>query len=229
VIRDANANGKADPGEESMNGAVVVLDAGARSEQVRGGRFRFEAVRSGSHAIKLLIESLPGGAAIKGDAEVPAVLARDRMSAEATFLVTVEKRPEIRRVFPPRGGGAAAAGTPARGRGGAAPAGAAGAPSKPSRPAGSAARPGGAGPAASPSRGRFAIQIAALSDRSNAQSLLDELKAAGLPAYITQPGSPDGGLYRIRVGPYATRSAAQKALGALEEARGEKLWVTRER
>ena len=55
------------------------------------------------------------------------------------------------------------------------------------------------------------------------------LKATGLPAYLVTPptGEPDGP-YRVRIGPYLTRAAAQKTAAALEKRRGEKLWVTRE-
>ena len=104
--------------EEPIDGAIVVLDGGLRSEQARKGRYRFDAVRSGAHRVKLLIESLPDGAAITGDADVPATLSRGALSADVTFVVSVEKRPEIRRVFPPRGGSGQAAATarPATGR-----------------------------------------------------------------------------------------------------------------
>jgi hypothetical protein len=51
-----------------------------------------------------------------------------------------------------------------------------------------------------------------------------------MPAYVLTP-SPDepGGPYRVRVGPYTTRTAAQRTAAALERKRGDKLWVTRER
>ena len=109
VIRDANGNGKADPNEEPIDGAVVILDGGARSELARKGRYRFDSVRSGAHLVKLLIDSLPEGAQIAGEAEVPAALTREALTAEISFVVSVQKRPEIRKVFPPRGGAGAAA------------------------------------------------------------------------------------------------------------------------
>ena len=66
---------------------------------------------AGAHLVKLLIESLPEGAVITGDAEVQAILSRDALAADVTFVVSIEKRPEIRKVFPPRGGGATSANT----------------------------------------------------------------------------------------------------------------------
>jgi len=225
VIRDANGNGKADPTEEPIDGAVVVLDGGARSELARKGRYRFDSVRSGAHLVKLLIDSLPEGAQIAGEAEVPAALTRDALTAEISFVVSVQKRPEIRKVFPPRGGaGAAAAARPG---------------ARPSAPASGRPGPGPRANRAADSISRvappveresaFAIQIAALSDPVRARGMVKVLKATGLPAYVMTPpaGEPDGP-YRVRVGPYPTRAAAQKTATALEKRRGEKLWVTRE-
>jgi DedD protein len=77
-------------------------------------------------------------------------------------------------------------------------------------------------------QGRFAIQVAALSERENAGALQRELTAAGLPAYIVPPRDSEPAPYRVRVGPFATRSAANTAVTALEKARGEKLWIVKE-
>jgi hypothetical protein len=233
VVRDANRNGQPDAGEEMIDAAVVVMDGGLRSEQVRGGRYRFDAVRSGAHTVKLLLESLPEGAQISGQAEVPVVLAKDHLTASVTFLVAMDKRPEIRRVFPPKGGGAPPPSSGRGGRGAAAArpgAAAAGTPTTTTTRRTSTRPPSGATPrSGAASATRYAIQIAALSDLANAEALQGELKAAGLPAYINHPG-PDGpALYRIRLGPYPTRVAAQRAVTRLEKLWGEKLWVTRER
>jgi cell division septation protein DedD len=253
VIRDANSNGRADPGEEPVDGAIVVLDGGARSEQVRKGRFRFDGVRSGEHLVKLLVESLPEGAVIAGDAEVRTVLARESLSSEIPFLVSIEKRPEIRRVFPPRGGAGMAPGAATRPE--RPPAGRpqpaalpsappivapAPAPVRPApRPSASASeRPSdepkvAAAPAnaagSRPPAGQYAIQIAALSDPLRARDLVRKLRASGLTAYLVSPsaGDPDA-LFRVRVGPYRTRAAALRANVGLEKARGEKLWVIKE-
>jgi cell division septation protein DedD len=225
VIRDANGNGKADPNEEPIDGAVVILDGGARSELARKGRYRFDSVRSGAHLVKLLIDSLPEGAQIAGEAEVPAALTRDALTAEISFVVSVQKRPEIRKVFPPRGGaGAAATARPG---------------ARPSPPASGRPGPGPRANRVAESISRvapaveresaFAIQIAALSDPVRARDVVKALKATGMPAYLVTPsaGEPDGP-YRVRIGPYLTRAAAQKTATALEKSRGEKLWVTKE-
>jgi cell division septation protein DedD len=232
VVRDGNGNGKADSNEEPIDGAIVVLDGGLRSEQARKGRYRFDAVRSGAHLVKLLIESLPDGAAITGDAEVPATLSRGALNADVTFVVSVEKRPEIRRVFPPRGGSGQAAATarPAAGRSNrlaAAPTAARSAPATVPSPAVTT-------PASSPNTtavtSTFAIQIAALHDPARARDAVQQLKSTGMPAYLVQPPASDpDGLYRVRLGPYASREEAQKVAATVEAQRGEKVWVTREK
>jgi cell division septation protein DedD len=232
VVRDVNGNGAADQNEESIDGAVVVLDGGARSEQARRGRYRFDAVRAGTHLVTLLIDSLPEGAVITGEAEVPATLSRGALSAVVSFVVSVEKRPEIRRVFPSRGGAAVSTPRSAAGRGSAAPDTAAPfvEPRTPTRPAAPPAVDAGTAARTGQPTGAFAVQIAALNDPGRARSLVGQLKAAGLPAYLVEPppSDPDAP-YRVRVGPYASREEAQKVAAQLEAKHGEKLWVTRDR
>ena len=206
VIRDANANGKVDPGEEAIDGAVLVLDGGKRSEQVRRGVYRFESIRSGSHTISLLADSLPEGAVITGTAEIPIALTRTQLAAELDFLVVVAKRPETRRVFPPRGGGPPPPAARPR-----PPADAAASPRTPAPSAtavagkprvengGSVVRDLPARPRAADSgppsdSQRFAVQIAALNDPLRARLMVHDLSLAGFPAYVVSPGSsdPDG-------------------------------------
>ncbi len=255
VIRDVNGNGKADPNEEPIEGAIVILDGGARSEQARRGRYRFDSVRSGSHLVKLLVESLPEGARIAGDAEVPAELTREALTKEISFVVAIEKHPEIRKAFPPRGGGAAttagvrtqpriASARPSAAspgvRTGPATAEPIGSGTKSSTyvsaPRGTAAGvkpPPRAGSTAPPDRASdspaFAVQVAALSDPLRARDVVNELKATGMPAYLVSPPAADPDApYRVRLGPYSTRTAAQEIASAMEKKRGEKLWVTKE-
>ena len=236
VVHDANANGKVDPGEEPIDGAVLVLDGGARSEQVRRGAYRFDSIRSGDHVVSLLRESLPEGAVIAGATEVPLALNRSQLAVDVDFAVVVQKRPETRKVFPPRGGGqprpssAAPAGTARTG----ATAAAAG------RSPASAARSGSpvtpppaeAGTRNRPSvqvAERFAVPIAALSDPLRARSMVRDLSAAGYAAYVVSPGADDPDApYRVRVGGYRTREAASSAAARLGRLRGERLWVIAE-
>jgi hypothetical protein len=233
VVRDLNGNRKADVNEEAVEDAVIILDGGARSEQVRKGRYRFDAVRSGAHVVKLLIESLPDGAVIGGDAEVPATLSRDALVADITFVVSVEKRPEIRKVFPPRGGGASAGNATTTPR---VVAGQGARTTMPSPPRTAVATTPGPRLAGTPPLeirssviAKFTVQIAALSDPLRAKDAVQRLRESGMPAYLVSPpaSAPDAP-YRVRVGPYESREEAQKTAQSLEAQRHEKVWVTRE-
>jgi cell division septation protein DedD len=256
LVRDANGNGRVDPGEEPIDGVILVLDRGARSEQVRKGAYRFDSIRSGDHVVSLIQESLPEGAVITGTTEVPLALKRDQLNVEIDFVVTIEKRPEMRRVFPSKIGAAqppaprqgAAERPAARPPATAAPTGAAaGAPvsaaqSSASREPAAAAtrttpRPAAAAPAARSSRAAapssigdsFAVQVAALLDPLRARQIAAELSARGYPAYVLEPAADDpDGPYRVRIGHYRSRAAAAAAVPRLERARGEKLRVIRE-
>lgn len=218
VVRDANTNGRADSGEESMEEAVLVLDGGLRSEQVRKGRFRFDSVRSGDHKLKLLVDSMPSGATIEGDAEVTVSLTRERLHAEVSFAVVLENRPEVRKVFPARPGGTKPSPPTPRPSGAAAP------PRPPGdrRPPSAAAR----GPAPPRGSGVFAVQVAALTNAGNARALLAELEAAGYPAYLLAPQG--AALIKVRIGRFPTRAAASETAARLEKTRGIKPWIVRE-
>lgn len=234
VFEDVNRNGQVDAGEPPVESAVVVLDGGQRSELARKGQFRFDAVRAGDHRVQLLKESLPEGSTIVGEADRAAPITRERSQVELTYLVTIEKRPEVRKVFPARGGGAGAAPPPSapgagRGRSGG-PARSSDARPTPVRPIPSSpAGPAREMPAAAPI-GLYTIQIAALTDAGNARAIVKELTRLGFAAYLLEP-APDGAdtLYRVRVGRYASRVSAQRTVTKLEGILGLKLWITRAR
>ena len=78
--------------------------------------------------------------------------------------------------------------------------------------------------------GKFTIQIAALNDPLRAKEAVQQLKERGMPAYLVNPPASDPDApYRVRVGPYESREEAQKIAVSLEQQRGEKVWVTREK
>ena len=102
VYQDVDGDGKLSDADQPIERAVLVLDDGARTEQTRAGRFRFDSVRMGSHAINLLIASLPDSAQLTGPATTTVELRKEHALDEVTFLVKLEKRPEVRKVFPPK-------------------------------------------------------------------------------------------------------------------------------
>ncbi len=151
------------------------------------------------------------------------------------FVVSIEKRPEIRKVFPPKGGGTSAARGTTRGNAPRTAAPARGsAPSAPPRagarrpPAAPRSLPGVVPAATSRAPLAYAIQIAALAQLDSARDIVIRLSASGLPAYMVEPGEGDT-LYRVRVGPYSTRAQAEKVAADLEQLLGLKLWVMRDR
>jgi DedD protein len=65
--------------------------------------------------------------------------------------------------------------------------------------------------AAKSSASAFSVQLAAFADDKGANALANRLKKAGHPAYTEPYTTSQGTLWRVRVGPYATREAAETA------------------
>jgi sporulation related protein len=209
VVEDTNRNGEADAGESPIEGAVLTLDGGQRSELARKGMFRFDAVRSGAHRLELLKESLPEGSVISGGGERPASITRERPQADLTYLVAIEKRPEVRKVFPAKTGRSEAPATN-------------GAPVPPKASPAVVRRER---PAALPDAGIYTIQVAAMNDSSRARAIVAELTGAGFAAYLVEPARR-GAPYRVRVGHFATRASAQQMAVRIQSQTGSKPWVT---
>ena len=105
VLLDTNDNGVRDEGAEGdrpIDGAVLMLDDGTRTEIAHKGTFRFSGVRMGPHTVQLLVESLPDGSILAGDSQVQVEVTREQRTAKTGFLVKLDKRPEIRKTFTPR-------------------------------------------------------------------------------------------------------------------------------
>lgn len=67
-----------------------------------------------------------------------------------------------------------------------------------------------------PATGAFVIQVAALSDAAKAKELQAKITGGGLKAYTEVVQTSKGPVTRVRVGPYASREAAEKARPALK-------------
>jgi DedD protein len=85
-----------------------------------------------------------------------------------------------------------------------------------SEPAPVAAAPAKAEPAKEAAGGEFAVQVFAFSDDKN--SLVNKLKGKGFPAYSEPVTTSRGTLWRVRVGPFASRDGAT---AAREKLKGE--------
>lgn len=102
VFQDVDGNGELTAPDAAIDGAVLVLDDGVRTEVTREGRFWFDSVRVGSHSVSLLLPSLPDGAQLAGPATMAVTLSRDEPASQIAFVVTMEKRQEIRKIFTPK-------------------------------------------------------------------------------------------------------------------------------
>lgn len=67
-----------------------------------------------------------------------------------------------------------------------------------------------------PATGAFVIQVAALSDAAKARELQAKIAGGGLKAYTEVVQTSKGPVTRVRVGPYASREAAEKARSSLK-------------
>lgn len=67
-----------------------------------------------------------------------------------------------------------------------------------------------------PATGAFVIQVAALSDAAKAKELQAKISGGGLKAYTEIVQTSKGPVTRVRVGPYASREAAEKARTSLQ-------------
>ncbi len=102
VYNDVDGDGQLGPADQPVSGAILIMDDGARTEQVREGRFRFESVTIGTHRLAIVPDSLPAGGQMIGDPTIEVQLERGQVTAKLTILVKIEKRPEIRKIFPPK-------------------------------------------------------------------------------------------------------------------------------
>jgi DedD protein len=90
----------------------------------------------------------------------------------------------------------------------------------PPRPAAAAADPEPAGPG-------FSIQIAALSEREEADTIVKRLAAKGYPAYVAAPVKEKVPIFRVRVGKYKDRHEADTVAAKLQKEEQFKPWVVR--
>ncbi len=155
-------------------------------------------------------------------------MTRTQPTADVLFLVTIEQRPELRKMFAPAPVKPRIE-TPGTAR---RPMDAERQPTSASRvqppgaPEATARSTTSASAELNQSSEGFAVQVIALNDPTRARAILGEMKAAGLPAYLLEPpaSEPDAP-YRVRLGRYTSRADAEAAALQVGKTRGEKLWV----
>jgi|OpeIllAssembly_1097287.scaffolds.fasta_scaffold08733_3 DedD protein len=90
-------------------------------------------------------------------------------------------------------------------------------PTKPAQPP-ETLPPVQAAAAAAPAAGKFVVQVAAMSTPAGADELAARLVKSGFTAYVEGVTTAEGTLHRVRVGPFASRADAQRAVGKLKAA-----------
>ena len=85
-------------------------------------------------------------------------------------------------------------------------------------PAAARAEPGGQG---------FAVQIAALNVRSEADAIANRLSSKGYAAYVLAPADGTPSVFRVRIGKFPTRREAETIAARLQKEEQLKPWVTR--
>ena len=81
--------------------------------------------------------------------------------------------------------------------------------------------------ASEPSGPGFAVQIAALNVRSEADAIARRLSSKGYAAYVLTPASGTPSVFRVRVGKFPTKREAESVAAKLQKEEQFKPWVTR--
>ena len=83
-----------------------------------------------------------------------------------------------------------------------------------------------AAPLSEPTGNGFVVQVAAVRERGEADTIAKRLATKGYPAFVTTPA---GGVsvFRVRVGKYNERREAETVAGRLEKEEQFKPWITR--
>jgi len=99
----------------------------------------------------------------------------------------------------------------------------------PSAPAAAApaAEPAGQSAQSSQSSQGYAVQVAALNVRSEAEAIAKRLSSKGYAAYVLAPASGTPSVYRVRVGKFPTRREADSIAARLKREEQFNPWVTR--
>ena len=73
----------------------------------------------------------------------------------------------------------------------------------------------------------FVVQVAAVRERSEADTIARRLASKGYPSFVTTPGAGAPRVFRVRVGKYNDRREAATVASRLEKEEQFKPWITR--
>jgi cell division septation protein DedD len=94
-------------------------------------------------------------------------------------------------------------------------------------PVNEAAKTAAAPPAKEPAGTGYAVQIAALNIRSEADAIAKRFASKGYAAYVMSPAMGTPQIYRVRIGKFGSRREAESIAAKLEKEEQLKPWVTR--
>jgi DedD protein len=98
--------------------------------------------------------------------------------------------------------------------------------SQPAAPRGDATEPANLTATPSPGPG-YAVQIAALNVRSEADAMAKRLTSKGYAAYVLTPANGTPAVYRVRIGTFKTRREAEAMAVRLQKEEQFKPWITK--
>jgi len=73
----------------------------------------------------------------------------------------------------------------------------------------------------------FVVQVAAVNDRREAETIARRLAGKGYPSFVTVPGSGTPRMFRVRIGKYNDRRQAESIATRLQNEEQFKPWITR--
>jgi cell division septation protein DedD len=99
--------------------------------------------------------------------------------------------------------------------------------SAPEQPAPAASKPPAVAPPPTPPDGEgWAVQIAALNARGDAEAVAKQMSSKGYTAYVVAPATGTS-VYRVRIGTFKTKHEAEAMAAKLQKEEQFKPWVTR--
>jgi DedD protein len=78
-----------------------------------------------------------------------------------------------------------------------------------------------------PSGAGFAVQVAAVGERGEADTIVRRLMGKGYPAYVMAPAAGAPRVFRVRIGKYRDRREAEKVADRLRKEEQFNPWITR--
>jgi DedD protein len=81
--------------------------------------------------------------------------------------------------------------------------------------------------ASEPAGNGFVVQVAAVNDRREADTIATRLAGKGYPSFVTTPSKGSARMFRVRIGKYPTRREAAAVAARLQKEDQFKPWITK--